>query len=75
MALDRDGNLLRAFETPDGRWRLPVRVSDVDPRFFALLKAYEDKRFAQHHGVDFGALRAPPGNMSATATPFPAARP
>ncbi|WP_446737766.1 penicillin-binding protein 1C [Rhodoblastus sp. 17X3] len=56
VALDRDGQLLRAFETPEGRWRLPVRVSEVDPRFFALLKAYEDKRFAQHHGVDYGAL-------------------
>ena len=56
VALDRDGQLLRAFETPDGRWRLPVRTNDVDPRFFALLKAYEDKRFDRHHGVDFSAL-------------------
>jgi penicillin-binding protein 1C len=54
VALDRDGQLLRAFETPDGRWRLPVHVKDVDPRFFALLKAYEDKRFERHHGVDVG---------------------
>ena len=29
----------------EGRWRLPVAVDDVDPRFFALLFAYEDKRF------------------------------
>jgi penicillin-binding protein 1C len=56
MALDRDGDLLRAFETPDGRWRLKVGVKDVDPRFFALLKAYEDKRFEHHNGVDYGAL-------------------
>jgi penicillin-binding protein 1C len=56
VALDRDGKLLRAFETPDGRWRLPLRASEVDPRFFALLKAYEDKRFDAHGGVDPRAL-------------------
>ncbi|MCI4677847.1 penicillin-binding protein 1C [Rhodoblastus acidophilus] len=56
VALDHDGRLLRAFETPDGRWRLPVHARDVDPRFFVLLKAYEDKRFDHHHGVDFPAL-------------------
>jgi penicillin-binding protein 1C len=56
VALDRDGRLLRAFETPDGRWRLPLSANDVDPRFFVLLKAYEDRRFDRHHGVDFPAL-------------------
>ncbi len=56
VALDREGRLLRAFETPDGRWRLPLRARDVDPRFFVLLKAYEDRRFDRHHGVDFPAL-------------------
>jgi penicillin-binding protein 1C len=57
--LDRDGRLLRAFTTPDGRWRLPVTTADVDPRFIALLKAYEDKRFDSHPGVDpLAALRA-----------------
>lgn len=56
VALDRDGGVLRAFVTPDGRWRLPARKADVDPRFFALLQAYEDKRFGRHHGVDPRAL-------------------
>jgi penicillin-binding protein 1C len=56
IALDRDGRLLRPFETPDGHWRLPARKSDVDPRFFALLKTYEDKRFDRHSGVDYRAL-------------------
>ncbi|WP_374544671.1 transglycosylase domain-containing protein, partial [Rhodoblastus sp.] len=56
VALDRDGQLLRAFETKDGRWRLPLRASEVDPRFFTLLKAYEDKRFERHGGVDYRAL-------------------
>jgi len=54
--LDRDGRLLRAYATPEGRWRLPATVKDVDPRFLKLLFAYEDKRFYAHHGVDPEAL-------------------
>ncbi len=56
VVLDRDGRLLRAFATPEGRWRLPVTVKDVDPRFLKLLFAYEDKRFYDHHGVDAIAM-------------------
>lgn len=52
VVLDRDGKLLRAYATPDGRWRLPATVQDVDPRFLSLLFAYEDKRFRDHHGID-----------------------
>ncbi|HZC56470.1 MAG TPA: penicillin-binding protein 1C [Xanthobacteraceae bacterium] len=52
QVLDRNGHLLRAYATTDGRWRLPAKVSDVDPRFFDVLFAYEDKRFRAHHGVD-----------------------
>jgi len=52
VVLDRDGRLLRAYATKEGRWRLPAVVEDVDPRFLKLLYAYEDKRFATHHGVD-----------------------
>lgn len=50
--LDREGRLLRAYATKDGRWRLPATVDDVDPRFLKLLLAYEDRRFYDHHGVD-----------------------
>ncbi len=56
QVLDRKGHLLRAYATSDGRWRLPATVADVDPRFFDVLFAYEDKRFYQHHGVDPLAL-------------------
>jgi penicillin-binding protein 1C len=52
QVFDRNGKLLRAYATTDGRWRLPAKVSDVDPRFFDVLFAYEDKRFRSHHGVD-----------------------
>jgi penicillin-binding protein 1C len=48
----RDGDLLRPFLSKDGYWRLKTTVRDVNPRYLALLKAYEDKRFASHHGVD-----------------------
>jgi penicillin-binding protein 1C len=54
--LDREGRLLRAYATSEGRWRLPAKVGDVDPKFFDLLFAYEDKRFRAHHGVDPLAL-------------------
>lgn len=53
---DRNGRLLRAFTTEEGRWRLPLALADVDPRFIALLKAYEDKRFDRHQGVDPASL-------------------
>jgi len=52
QVLDRNGHLLRAYATPEGRWRLPATVNDVDPRFISMLLAYEDKRFREHAGVD-----------------------
>ena len=52
VVLDRDGRLLRAYATNEGRWRLPATKKDVDPRFLKLLFAYEDKRFPTHFGVD-----------------------
>jgi penicillin-binding protein 1C len=59
LVLDRDDTLLRPYTNPEGRWRLPARRADVDPRFFAMLFAYEDKRFDRHHGVDLlASLRA-----------------
>jgi penicillin-binding protein 1C len=50
--LGGDGQLLRAYLAPDGRWRLPASRADVDPRFLDALLAYEDKRFYDHSGVD-----------------------
>lgn len=52
VVLDREGRLLRAYATSDGRWRLPATEQDVDPRYLKMLFAYEDKRFREHHGVD-----------------------
>ncbi|MBB3445097.1 penicillin-binding protein 1C [Rhizobium sp. BK379] len=54
--LDADGQLLRAFATVEGRWRLKTDVSDVDPQFVRMLVAYEDQRFYEHAGIDVWAL-------------------
>ena len=54
--LDADGQLLRAFATSEGRWRLKTGVADVDPQFLRMLIAYEDQRFYDHGGVDAWAL-------------------
>ncbi|MBL4915732.1 penicillin-binding protein 1C [Tabrizicola sp. DMG-N-6] len=57
--LARDGQLLRAYQVADGRWRLAVSVDRVDPRYLQMLIAFEDRRFRSHAGVDpLAALRA-----------------
>ena len=54
--LDRHDKLLRAFTTEEGRWRLPLAPDEVDQRYLAMLMAFEDKRFYEHHGVDARSL-------------------
>ncbi len=54
--LDRHGTLLRAYTVADGRWRLAVDPTAVDPAYVEMLLAFEDKRFASHHGVDLRAM-------------------
>lgn len=55
--VDREGRLLRAYATDEGRWRLPVDAAhDVDPRYLKMLFAFEDSRFRDHHGVDPRAM-------------------
>ncbi len=56
LVVDKDERLLRAFITADGKWRLAATTVDVDPRYLALLRAYEDQRFDVHPGVDPLAL-------------------
>ncbi|MDP3896321.1 MAG: penicillin-binding protein 1C [Mesorhizobium sp.] len=62
--VDRDGQLLRAFATRDGRWRLGVDLADLDKQFVAMLLAFEDKRFAEHGGVDAWALLRAAGQFA-----------
>jgi penicillin-binding protein 1C len=54
--LDANGELLRAFATPQGRWRLSTTIDQVDPRFVRMLVAYEDRRFYDHGGIDVIAI-------------------
>jgi penicillin-binding protein 1C len=56
VVLDRHGKLLRAYTTPDGRWRMPVEPDDVDPRYLAILMAFEDQRFYEHPGFEARAF-------------------
>ena len=53
---DSAGALLRAYTVADGRWRLAADPDRVDPLYLAMLTAYEDRRFWQHHGLDPRAL-------------------
>ncbi|CEJ10977.1 Penicillin-binding protein 1F [bacterium YEK0313] len=54
--VDRQDRLLRPFQTDDDMWRFPGAVGAVDPLFLRMLKAYEDRRFSSHPGVDPLAL-------------------
>ena len=48
----RDGRPAYVFLSHDDKWRLPVALDEVEPRFVAALVALEDKRFWSHDGVD-----------------------
>ncbi len=57
--LARDGAVLQGQRVDFQGLRLPwVAVDDVSPAFLRALIAIEDKRFEQHHGVDWRALAA-----------------
>jgi penicillin-binding protein 1C len=62
---DRNGALLRPFTTPDGRWRLPVERSAVDPRFIKMLVAYEDRSFHSHNGIAWSSMARAAGQFIA----------
>jgi penicillin-binding protein 1C len=56
VVLDREGVWLRAFQTPEGKWRLAARLKEIDPEFLRRVVAIEDARFWMHPGVDPLAL-------------------
>jgi penicillin-binding protein 1C len=59
IVTDRNGLLLRAFTSDDGRRRMATSVKSVDPLYIKMLIAYEDRRFYTHFGVDpLAILRA-----------------
>jgi penicillin-binding protein 1C len=56
VVLDREDRLLRAFTSADDKWRLPVDLDAIDPLYFKMLLAFEDKRFHEHSGFDLWAI-------------------
>ncbi|ESR25561.1 penicillin-binding protein 1C [Lutibaculum baratangense] len=66
VVVDRRGDLLKPFPISQGRWRLPVSLDAIDPRFTDLLVAYEDGRFFSHPGVDPVALGRAAMQLAAT---------
>lgn len=66
MVTDRAGTPLRAFPTPEGRWRFQAHLDDIDPLFIEALLQVEDKRFNAHFGVDpLAMVRASLTSLSA----------
>lgn len=56
VVLDREDRLLRAFTSADDKWRLPIELDAIDPLYFQMLLAFEDKRFHEHGGIDLAAI-------------------
>lgn len=56
LVTDREGKPLRAFATPDGRWRFAGDLDRIDPEFVDALLRVEDKRFYDHRGTDWAGL-------------------
>jgi penicillin-binding protein 1C len=68
VVVDRNGDWLRAFTTPSGRWRLAADLDRTDPRLVEALVALEDERFFLHPGVDPAAVvRAIAGRAAGTS--------
>lgn len=47
-----DGSPAHVFLAPDEKWRLAVRLDEVDPAYLDALLSIEDARFWWHPGVD-----------------------
>jgi len=52
---DRNGKIIGKFST--GKRKI-VKLTDISPITVKLLLAMEDRRFYQHHGIDYKALLA-----------------
>jgi penicillin-binding protein 1C len=57
ILLDRHGEILQELRTNNRNRRLEwVRLQDISPALTAAILAAEDRRFYQHHGVDWKSL-------------------
>lgn len=62
----RDGRAAHVYLSADDRWRMPVELGEVDPKFRRALVATEDRRFWWHPGVDpLAVVRAAWSNATA----------
>lgn len=52
----KDGEMLKAFLSPDDKWRLSINRGEILPDLEKAFLHKEDKRFYHHNGVDFIAL-------------------
>ena len=53
VVLDRNGEWLRAFTSPDEMWRLSETSLDaISPRFQTAMLTYEDRWFYHHWGIN-----------------------
>ncbi len=52
VVLDRDGRVLFLSLTPDGKYRLPVKLDDLSPELLTATLEMEDRRFFSHCGAD-----------------------
>ncbi|MYB64739.1 penicillin-binding protein 1C [Candidatus Poribacteria bacterium] len=53
VILDRNGEWLRAFTSPDEMWRFPeTSLDEISPLFQSAMLTYEDKYFYHHWGVN-----------------------
>jgi penicillin-binding protein 1C len=52
VALDHNGDWLRALPVERGRWRIRADLDRTDPTFLRRVVAVEDERFYLHPGVD-----------------------
>ncbi|GAA0682769.1 peptidoglycan glycosyltransferase PbpC [Marinobacterium maritimum] len=64
--LAEDGELLRAFLSPDQTWRYPIALEQVAPVYREVLLGYEDRAFYYHPGINLlSILRAAWQNLNA----------
>ena len=62
---DREGAILRVFANSEGLWRLRTTAEEVPAFYLDALKAFEDRRFDRHFGVDpLAVLRAAVQNLA-----------
>ena len=56
VVLDRNGQLLRAYLTPDDMWCIRVSGNEISPVLKTAVLAYEDRWFYRHPGINPKAI-------------------